>query len=120
MLAANRNTSSKFRVPKCLIIKNSAIRNPKSPMRLTMNAFLPAEVAESLVNQKPIRRYEASPPPTDKQQQIIAGEHQREHEEHEQVQITEEAVETAFLPHIADGVNVDQKSDAGHNQQHDQ
>src|SRR5438309_964123 len=33
--------------PKCLMSRNSAIRKPKSPTRLTMKAFLPADAAES-------------------------------------------------------------------------
>ena len=37
---------------------------PKSPMRLTMNAFLPASAADGFVNQKPISRYEQSPTPS--------------------------------------------------------
>ena len=35
--------------------------NPKSPTRLTMNAFLAASAAERRRNQKPIRRYEQRP-----------------------------------------------------------
>ncbi len=66
--AGNRRTDSNTRVkssdPKCLIIKKRAIRNPKSPMRLTMNAFLPAAAAESFVNQNPISRYDARPTPS--------------------------------------------------------
>ena len=33
-------------------------------MRLTMNAFFPADAAESFVNQNPISRYDASPTPS--------------------------------------------------------
>ena len=43
---------------------NIAIRNPKSPMRLTMNAFLPASAFAFSLYQKPIRRYEQSPTPS--------------------------------------------------------
>ena len=38
--------------------------NPKSPIRLTMNAFLPASEADFLTNQKPISRYEQRPTPS--------------------------------------------------------
>jgi len=58
------NTCTKFSEPKCLISRNNAIRNPKSPMRWTMNAFFPADAAESLVNHNPISRYYASPTPS--------------------------------------------------------
>ncbi len=35
--------------------------NPKSPMRVVMNAFLPASAADFFSNQKPINKYEVSP-----------------------------------------------------------
>ncbi len=44
--------------------RNIAIRNPKSPMRLTMNAFLPASAFAFSLNQKPISKYEQSPTPS--------------------------------------------------------
>jgi hypothetical protein len=37
---------------------------PKSPMRLTMKAFMPAMAFSVSVNQKPIKRYEQSPTPS--------------------------------------------------------
>ena len=57
--------------------------------------------------------------PADEQQQIIRRQHQGEHEEHEQVQIREEAVVAFFVRHVADGVNVNQRADAGDDHQHD-
>ena len=38
--------------------------NAKSPMRLTMNAFLPASAADFFLYQKPISRYEQRPTPS--------------------------------------------------------
>ena len=38
--------------------------NPKSPIRLTMNAFFPASDALFFWYQKPISRYEQSPTPS--------------------------------------------------------
>ena len=40
------------------VVNSSSIAStkPKSPMRLTMKAFLPASAADFLVNQKPISR----------------------------------------------------------------
>ncbi len=38
--------------------------NPQSPMRLVMNAFLPASAALFFWYQKPISRYEQSPTPS--------------------------------------------------------
>ncbi len=56
--------------------------------------------------------------PSDKQQQEVGGQHQRQHEEHEQVEIGEEAVVAALMGHVADGVNMDQRADAGDDHQH--
>ena len=43
-------------VPSWVKRMKMPIRNPKSPMRLTMNALRPAEAFYSSVNQKPINR----------------------------------------------------------------
>ena len=56
--------------------------------------------------------------PADEQQQEVRAQHQNQHEEHEQIQVREEAVVAAFVRHVADGVNVDQKADAGDDHQH--
>ncbi len=45
-------------------IRNMPSRKPKSPMRLTTNAFLPAAALASLSNQKLISRYEQRPTPS--------------------------------------------------------
>ena len=42
--------------------------------------------------------------PAHKHQQVIAGQNQRQHEEHKQVQIAEEAIVATFLPHVSDGI----------------
>ncbi len=87
-----------------------------------MNAFLPAAAAESFGEPKSdqqIRR-QAHALPADEHQQVVAGQNQRQHEKHEQIQVAEEAVVAALFPHVADGINVNEKSDAGHHQQHDQ
>ena len=48
--------------PSVLNIKyNIAIKNPKSPIRVTRNAFFAAEAALGLVNQNPISKYEHNP-----------------------------------------------------------
>ena len=43
---------------------NMPRRNPKSPILLTMKAFLPAFDAESFRYQKPMSRYEQRPTPS--------------------------------------------------------
>src|SRR5579872_3908969 len=56
--------------------------------------------------------------PANKHQQVIVGQHQRKHEEHEKVQVRKEPVEAAFMGHVANGIHVDQKTHAGHDQHH--
>src|SRR6185503_9923031 len=56
--------------------------------------------------------------PPDKHQKVVTGQYQGEHEEHEQVQVGEETIESAFLPHVSDGIDMDKEADAGDNQQH--
>ncbi len=58
--------------------------------------------------------------PADKHEQGIAGQHQDGHEEEEEIQVAEVAPVAIFFAHVADGINVDQKTDAGDDQQHDQ
>ncbi len=48
-------------MPKAAKISISATRNPRSPIRLTTNAFLPAAAATGFSNQNEISRYELSP-----------------------------------------------------------
>ena len=50
------NSVWKSRVPKVLNSKNIPSMNPKSPMRLTMKAFLPASEADFFKNQKPMSK----------------------------------------------------------------
>jgi hypothetical protein len=57
--------------------------------------------------------------PADEHQHIVVGQDQRQHGEHEEVEISEEAVVAAFMRHVAGGVNVDQHADAGDEQQPD-
>ncbi len=47
------------------------------------------------------------------------GKHQREHGEHEEIHVAEEAVVAAIVRHIADGVDVNQEADAGDDEDHD-
>ncbi len=57
-------TCWKSSVPKVAKIASMPSMKPKSPMRLTRNAFLPASAAVCLRNQNPISRYEQSPTPS--------------------------------------------------------
>ena len=60
--AAFTETKSSF--PRFANSMNIATRKPKSPMRFTMNAFLPASALAFSLNQKPMSRYEQSPTPS--------------------------------------------------------
>ena len=56
--------------------------------------------------------------PSDEQQRVVVRQHQHQHEEHEQVQVAEEAIVAVVVRHVAGGVDVDQKTDAGDDQDH--
>ncbi len=64
-------------------------------------------------------RTQAHALPADKHQGIVVAQDERQHGEHEQVQVAEEAVVAAFVGHVADRVNVDQHAHAGDEQQPD-
>ena len=57
--------------------------------------------------------------PSHKEHQVVRGQNQNQHEKHEQVEVGEEPVVAAFMRHVAGGVNVNQRSDAGHDKEHD-
>ena len=58
--------------------------------------------------------------PADEHQKEAFGEHEDGHEEHEEVEVGEEAPVPLFVRHVADGVDVDQKADAGDDAEHDE
>ena len=89
--------------------------NPQSPTRFVMNAFFaasPASFLSSVVTNQQIGA-ETHAFPADKHQQEIVRQHQRQHREHEQVQIRKEAIEAAVSVHVADGKDVNQEADEG-------
>ena len=55
------NTAWYSSVPSALQSHMTPSPNPKSPTRLTTNAFFPACAAAGRVYQKPMRRYEQRP-----------------------------------------------------------
>ena len=57
-------TAAKSMVPKVVNISMMASDRPMSPTRLMTKAFLAAAAAECLCCQKPIRRYDARPTPS--------------------------------------------------------
>ena len=64
-------------------------------------------------------RAEAHALPAHEHHQVIVRQHQDQHGEHEKIEIAEEAVISAFMRHVSDGVNVNEKANAGHHQHHD-
>ncbi len=115
-------TSAKLSEPKWAMRRNIASRKPKSPMRLTTNAFVPALAAEVFreVEADEQVRGETDALPADEEQQEAGGEHEHQHEEHEEVEVGEEAPVAVFVRHVADGVEVDEEADAGDDGEHDQ
>jgi hypothetical protein len=57
--------------------------------------------------------------PSHEQQHVVVREDQRQHGEHEEVEVSEEAVVAAFVRHVSGGVDVDQHAYAGDEQQPD-
>ena len=57
--------------------------------------------------------------PAHEEDQIIRGQNQGQHEEHEQVHVGEEAVIAFFVRHVAGGVDVNQRPDARDDHEHD-
>ncbi len=61
---AAEKTRSKSSDPVTVTSMNAPSMKPKSPMRLTMNAFFPASAAAGRSYQNPMSRYEQSPTPS--------------------------------------------------------
>ena len=97
------------------------MRKPKSPTRLVMKAFLPALAAESLQEEEADEQVggETDALPADEHEQVVVGQHQGQHEEHEEVEVGEEAVVAALVLHVSHGIDVDEEADAGDDQHHD-
>ncbi len=64
-------------------------------------------------------RTQADAFPSDEHQGVVVRQDEREHGEHEQVQVSEEAVIAAFVRHVSGGIDVDERAHAGDEQQPD-
>ncbi len=93
-----------------------------SPTTLMTNALRDAATADgrSVIEADQQVRREADEAPADEQSDEVVGEHEREHREHEEVQVGEEARERVLAGHVADRVDVDQEADAGDDHRPDQ
>ncbi len=90
----------------------NAVRNERFICRVT--GRLPLEIkSDQQIRTQP------NALPSHKHQHIVIGENEREHGEHEQVHVPEEAVVPALMRHVSGGINVDEHPDPGHEQQPD-
>ena len=64
-------------------------------------------------------RAQAHALPANEHQHVVIRQDEREHGEHEEIEISEETVVAAFMRHVAGGINMDQHADAGDEQQPD-
>ena len=116
--ATRRATSWKSSVPKRTKISSMPSTNPTSPMRLTMNAFLPASVADffSVPEADQQVRAEADALPADEHHEEVRAEHEHEHERGEEIQVREVARELGIglVVHVGGRVDVNQRADARH------
>ncbi len=64
-------------------------------------------------------RAEADAFPADEHQNVVVRQDEREHGEHEEIEISEEAVVAALVGHVADRVNVDEHAHAGDEEEPD-
>ena len=122
-LAAARRakTPSNVTDPKVTNMSMIATDRPTSPTRLTMNAFLRGDRGDRLLEPEPDQqvRRQADALPADVQQQVVVGEDQQQHRGDEQVEVAEEPAPLGVVLHVADRVDVDQRADAGDQQDED-
>ena len=93
---------------------------PKSPTRLTTNAFSAAALARRLVVPEADQQVggEADAFPAEEHLHQVVGGHQHQHREAEQRQIGEEARLARVLLHVAPAVEVDEAGDGRDDDQH--
>jgi len=90
-------------------------------MRLTMKSFLTGVsggfAEEIKTDQQVAAKSHAFP--ADEEEHVVGGENENEHEEHEEIEVGEEAVIAAFVGHVAGGVDVNEPADSGDDEEHD-
>ena len=94
---------------------------PKSPTRLVTNAFLPATAAGVALEPERDSKYEQSAdalPAEERERGSCRRARASSIENDEQVQVDEELREARVAVHVADRVQVDQRADAGDEQDH--
>ena len=86
-------TPEKLRVWKFWMMRNMARRKPKSPIRLTTKALRPASEADFFAEIEADQevRGESYAFPAYEKEKEVSGQNQDGHEEHEKVEVGEEA-----------------------------
>src|SRR5712671_4985254 len=56
--------------------------------------------------------------PADEEEHVVGGQNEDEHEEHEEIEVGEEAVIAAFVGHVARGVDVNEPAYSGDDEEH--
>ena len=94
---------------------------PKSPTRLTTKALIAAALAEGFSIPEADQQIggEADALPAEEHLHEIVGRHQHQHGEGEERQIGEEARPRRILGHIADRIEMDERRDRRHDDEHD-
>ena len=98
----SRQPSVNCSEPKVTKISMMPIENPQSPMRFTTNAFFaasPALLLVEVVADQQIRT-QTHAFPSDEHHHVVVAQDQREHREHEEVQVGEEPVEAVLFVHV--------------------
>ena len=98
------------------------MRKPKSPILLTMKAFFACVGCGGFLEPEADQQIgsQAHAFPANKQQEGISSEHKNCHEKHEQVHVREISPVSLVIVHVADGINVDQETNARDDEQHNQ
>ena len=95
-------------------------RKPKSPTRLTRNAFRLAKIADRPLVPEADQQVgdQADRLPAEEQLQEVVGHHQHQHREGEQRDVAEEALVARVVVHVADGVDVHHQRHEGDDHHH--
>ena len=116
-----RTRSVNCSVPKVRKMSSMPSVKPKSPTRLTRNAFLPACEALLLAEPEGDEQVgaQAHALPAEEHEQVVVRQDEDEHGEHEEVEVGEEPVVALVVLHVADRVVVHEHADRAHDEQHD-
>ena len=111
---------SKATEPNSTKTRKMPSAKPKSPTRLTMKALMAAALADGLLVPEADQQVagEADALPAEEHLDEVVGRHQHQHGEGEERQIGEEARPVRILVHVADRVEVHERRDRRHDDQH--